>query len=1319
MKTVKVEGGSCIEDVNIRNAAVNFPRQGILGARRESARNAQSSVPDASLLQRETFDIEDVAWSNGRYSQQIATAAASGKIVLYDLDRPGIEVGRLHEHNRQVHKVDFCPLEGQYLLSASQDGTVRLWDLRTFRHVMKCESKDTFPGRSDGVRHTKWSPTSSASFALGTDNGTVQRWDIRQNRTPTLKISAHSNTCNSIDWHPDGRHLISAGKDQDVKVWDLRGERRQKPAFQLRAPKPIQNVRWRPPCYVADGPDQLVKQCTHLATSYKRYPMVHVWDLRRPSIPFREYRHEVNEGTTDMMWHSVDLLWTVGLAGEFNQSDVRYLPRTLDHRTLSSFSSSNDGELTLFSQPRAGRRPSSVPQDDIGHAVSRQILTRRRSKSPNSWGSKLAKGDDSLDENFLSTSFPRRGHSRSSSFKSAKSLGSTPPSYEDFGRPVTDLDETMRRLEVMPPSQRAHWGNLSFAALNPIHTVVARKLKTIRASNSTSLPRLMEALEIVFTSQMRRIARTGDIMTSQALALEKSLIEENFWDIEQKFGSLMNDSIPISRPPLQDIAKSGTLSKAASPSTHVNGRSISNALSPRGTKIRTAPGSPADAVTPLARPQPDFNHVTPQLGTPPLDLNFGSLDPSPVQVRSAVTRHETNESAETSTSSPSPGAEFAHNLLESPERDARRESPRDYKQPARAPLKPENSHHASQGRSIPPPPPRHNSSESFQMFSTSSDSQKLLSAHGSFASGIEQNKGRSRSTSPDTRLAKQVKAAWIAPMAQSRHSNSSGVLESLPELSRSALGSSQSNSEDAQHTERTRPGDENGAPSENGIRGARDDRGRIVNNAEIHKHEHGSAAAREADTSSQQLEKSQSTIADQPIPDTRSVPVAERSPDQGGDTAHAISVAMQSLQDIFLHHAMCGEAQAASSLFVSVAPLLTCLSNLIQSTTPSRSEQTTHSDQGILLISQHGATSSYLETFQSLFSLTPISAQAIVDTCHRPLEIAANLSPTFVESFMSTYHEQLLSLQLHSEAALIRKLSFPAFPAVFEQGLVDIDIELCCVECGDAVDSTGEKARCTSCNTTQPDCAICWQDVSPFSLTEPLQPKSQNKRKISRQHIRNSPTQNDGGNAAVARDASTTSLFPNYLDGINNEIEASRSTMMYTSCSLCAHTLHAACALIWFSDVENEGMCPIDGCLCPCTPGSRRDELDAREQAAATRQAAISRARRGGSLGTVEEAVRRDDWEVGESKAVRRVVGALREHGGGVMSDGERSPQRSRAVSFERRRSESVEGRARHSSEQERRQSEDAVGIASTNSVGWNKKGAFVAMGFRGAWSGS
>ncbi|KAF3003213.1 SEA (Seh1-associated) complex subunit [Curvularia kusanoi] len=174
LKTVRVDGTKIVDETNLRAAAA-------------------LSYGDSHARQREGLGIQDVKWSHGQFSSHIATAVANGKVILYDLNRANVELVRLHEHTRQVHKLAFNPHQGHLLLSASHDATVRLWDLRDLRSrgAATCSSRDQFSGMSGGIRDVQWSPMDAMEFAFGTDNGTIQRWDFRQNKSPKQKIPAH------------------------------------------------------------------------------------------------------------------------------------------------------------------------------------------------------------------------------------------------------------------------------------------------------------------------------------------------------------------------------------------------------------------------------------------------------------------------------------------------------------------------------------------------------------------------------------------------------------------------------------------------------------------------------------------------------------------------------------------------------------------------------------------------------------------------------------------------------------------------------------------------------------------------------------------------------------------------------------------------------------------------------------------------------------------------------------------------------------------------------------------------------------------------
>ena len=343
-----MEDASCTEDFNLRSKIIAF------ASTQNDSRYAQSAH------HRDQLSAYDVKWSHGRFDSTIATVAANGRIIIYDLNSTSVEIARLHEHTRQVHRIAFNPHQGALLLSGSQDATIRMWDLRALgdeRSVRTFNSIRRFQGNNESIRDLKWSPSDGVEFASGTDNGSVQRWDFRKEAAPIMKLNAHEKSCHSIDWHPSGNFLASGGADKVVKVWNFKSsDRRMKPIAQLRTPQGVRNLRWRPSPTELEGSGARISEPSFLATAYDaKDPRIHIWDFRRPHVPFQEL-DRYNTPATGILWHSEDLLWSVGSAGAFTQTDLKFAPKPVERRNTNILAMAPDGTICAFFNEKPRRR---------------------------------------------------------------------------------------------------------------------------------------------------------------------------------------------------------------------------------------------------------------------------------------------------------------------------------------------------------------------------------------------------------------------------------------------------------------------------------------------------------------------------------------------------------------------------------------------------------------------------------------------------------------------------------------------------------------------------------------------------------------------------------------------------------------------------------------------------------------------------------------------------------------------------------------------------------------------------------------------------
>ncbi|KAL1621836.1 SEA (Seh1-associated) complex subunit [Diplodia seriata] len=723
LKTVRITGTKCAEETNLRAAIINY------------ASHHQAGAPSAPTRHRDTLEIHDVKWSHGSYSTHIATAAANGKVVLYDLNRTGVELAQLHEHHRQVHKLAFNPHQGYLLLSGSRDATARLWDLRDMKKdVMSCPSRDRYSGQSEGIRDIKWSPTDGVEFAFGTENGVIQRWDYRMNRAPKLKINAHDKTCYAIDWHPDGKHLASASADRSVRIWDFSSDqRRQKPAWIIRTPYPVFNAQWRPPFW---SPDQEhgVWQCTQLVTAYDRdHPVVHVWDFRRPSLPFREIPL-YQTAPTDLLWRSRDLLWTVGREGIFTQSDVHFAPKVVDRRNMSSFAVSSSGDISAFSQKRARRRASG------GYESDETYTTDGRTKRELSEKSSLPRSsaDDSIDDSFLSSSY-KRHHGRTSSSRSTKSISSTPPSSDNPGKMLFLNESLANQKHSFTPNQVAVRGAVPGSINVPLFTFLAQKYNMIAIEDPPTI-QSFQNLQRVFDANAEYAQKAGnhrlanswrvvgqtvsDAVQQRAAANHRRRLDQQPTTPAKPLPSAVSKTL-LTEKKEQDLLAIPATRAIYGPDGQAQASADSSSQVP--TPIARAI-NPAKASTHVEHnPLPDPEHDE-ALALPPSlverSIPRGQGRPEPSSRRQA---------RRSSIAHPSWAA--SPNDLEE-----RRAMASSYRVPPRVPLslEPYGSSPALNGR---PDFDRHNSGESFAMFSASTDSHGL-SVPGSFASGRSPSHGQ-------------------------------------------------------------------------------------------------------------------------------------------------------------------------------------------------------------------------------------------------------------------------------------------------------------------------------------------------------------------------------------------------------------------------------------------------------------------------------------------------------------------------------------------------------------------------------------------------
>ena len=148
-----------------------------------------------------------------RDGRVIVAGDESGLIQVFDVDSRAI-LKTWKEHKQPVWTTKFNPNETTQLMSASDDRTVRLWDLASQESVL------TMSGHGDYVRCGAFMPGQAVGLVVsGSYDQTVKLWDPRAGNTSIMTFK-HAAPVEAVLPMPVGTTILSAA-DNQMTVLDI------------------------------------------------------------------------------------------------------------------------------------------------------------------------------------------------------------------------------------------------------------------------------------------------------------------------------------------------------------------------------------------------------------------------------------------------------------------------------------------------------------------------------------------------------------------------------------------------------------------------------------------------------------------------------------------------------------------------------------------------------------------------------------------------------------------------------------------------------------------------------------------------------------------------------------------------------------------------------------------------------------------------------------------------------------------------------------------------------------------------------------------
>ncbi|KIM34762.1 hypothetical protein M413DRAFT_33045 [Hebeloma cylindrosporum] len=180
--------------------------------------NVRGTTKTPLIVIQTDSEVKAIAYSSdGNY---IVSGSDDNSVRVWDA-LTGVELKQLNGHTSQVTSVAFSS-DGSHIVSGSWDKSVRVWDALTGAELKQLN------GHTDGsllLHFHLMALTLSLDLMItlhivsGSDDKSVRVWDALTS-AELKQLNGHTDCVISVAFSPDGSRIVSGSNDNSVRVWD-------------------------------------------------------------------------------------------------------------------------------------------------------------------------------------------------------------------------------------------------------------------------------------------------------------------------------------------------------------------------------------------------------------------------------------------------------------------------------------------------------------------------------------------------------------------------------------------------------------------------------------------------------------------------------------------------------------------------------------------------------------------------------------------------------------------------------------------------------------------------------------------------------------------------------------------------------------------------------------------------------------------------------------------------------------------------------------------------------------------------------------------
>ncbi|KAK4765036.1 hypothetical protein SAY86_026126 [Trapa natans] len=189
------------------------------------------SIPKVEINQKIRMDGEvNRARFMPQKSALVAVKTNSSEVYVVDCHNPAEKEKkeafdpdiRLRGHSEEGYGLSWSPLKSGYLLSASHDKKICLWDVSAVAEAKAVDAMHIYEGHENAVGDATWHLKDENLFGSVGDDCQLMIWDLRTNKAEKC-VKAHEKEVNSLSFNSYNEWMMAtASSDTTVALFDMR-----------------------------------------------------------------------------------------------------------------------------------------------------------------------------------------------------------------------------------------------------------------------------------------------------------------------------------------------------------------------------------------------------------------------------------------------------------------------------------------------------------------------------------------------------------------------------------------------------------------------------------------------------------------------------------------------------------------------------------------------------------------------------------------------------------------------------------------------------------------------------------------------------------------------------------------------------------------------------------------------------------------------------------------------------------------------------------------------------------------------------------------